>query len=162
DTEAQLRGNSVSFPGHVIPMLPEHLSNGLCSLKPREDRLVMVCEVDIDMNGAMEEYCYYESIIHSHARPTYSELAAVLHPAKTDSEKLVQQRISTRYRPLLPDLKNLYALYKQLLQARAKRGALDFETVETRIVFSEQRRIKEIIPVERNDAHRLIEECMLS
>lgn len=161
DTEAQLRGNSVYFPGHVIPMLPEHLSNGLCSLKPREDRLVMVCEVDIDMNGEMEEYCFYEGIIHSHARLTYTEVAAMLQPAKTDSEKLLQQRISTRYRPLLPDLKNLYALYKQLLQARAKRGALDFETVETRIVFSEQRRIKEIIPVERNDAHRLIEECML-
>jgi ribonuclease R len=161
DAEAQLRGNSVYFPGHVIPMLPEHLSNGLCSLKPREDRLVMVCEIDIDKDGEIEEYCFYEGIIHSHARLTYTEVAAMLQPAKTDSEKLLQQRISDRYRPLLPDLKNLYSLYKQLLQARTKRGALDFETVETRIVFSEQRRIKEIIPVERNDAHRLIEECML-
>ena len=161
DAEAQVRGNSVYFPGHVIPMLPEHLSNGLCSLKPKEDRLVMVCELDISLHGDIEEYCFYEGIIHSKARLTYTEVAAMLQPPKSDTEKLLQQRVSEKHKALLPHLKELYSLYKQLLLVRAERGALDFETVETRIVFSDQRRIKEIIPVERNDAHRLIEECML-
>jgi ribonuclease R len=161
DTEAQIRGNSVYFPGHVIPMLPEHLSNGLCSLKPHEDRLVMVCELEISQSGEIEKYCFYEGIIHSHARLTYTEVAAMLQQPANETEQHLQQRISEKHAVLLPDLKNLYALYKQLLQARKQRGALDFETVETRIIFSEQRRIKEIIPVERNDAHRLIEECML-
>lgn len=162
DAEALVRGTSVYFPGHVIPMLPEHLSNGLCSLKPEEDRLVMVCEMDISKDGAIDGYCFYEAIIYSHARLTYTEVAAMLETPKTDIEKQLQERISHKYAKLLPPLKNLYSLYKQLLQARAKRGALDFDTVETRIIFSEQRRIKEIIPVERNDAHRLIEECMLA
>ena len=161
DLEAQLRGNSVYFPGHVIPMLPEHLSNGLCSLKPKEDRLVMVCELQISGGGDIEDYCFYEGLIHSHARLTYTEVAAMLQAPKTELEETLQARISSKYRALLPHLKHLYALYKQLLQARQQRGAMDFETVETRIVFSEQRRIQEIIPVERNDAHRLIEECML-
>ncbi|MDR2212725.1 MAG: ribonuclease R [Pseudomonadales bacterium] len=161
DVEAQLRGNSVYFPGHVIPMLPEQLSNGLCSLKPNEDRLVMVCELDIDKSGEIEHYCFYESIIHSQARLTYTEVAALLQAPKSQADALLQQRLSEKHAALLPPLKDIYALYKQLLQARSARGALDFETVETRIVFSEQRRIKEIIPVERNDAHRLIEECML-
>src|SRR5688572_20154736 len=161
DTEAQVRGNSVYFPGHVIPMLPEHLSNGLCSLKPHEDRLVMVCELDISQAGEIEKYCFYEGIIHSHARLTYTEVAAMLQQPTTEIEQHLHERISEKHASLLPHLKNLYALYKQLLHARKLRGALDFETVETRIIFSEQRRIKEIIPVERNDAHRLIEECML-
>ncbi|HHX83645.1 MAG TPA: VacB/RNase II family 3'-5' exoribonuclease, partial [Pseudomonadaceae bacterium] len=161
DAEAQQRGNSVYFPGHVIPMLPEHLSNGLCSLKPDEDRLVMVCELDISRQGVIEGYCFYEGIIRSHARLTYTEVAAMLQTPKTEPERVLQQRVSEKHEALLPDLKTLYALYRQLLLSRQERGALDFETVETRIVFSEQRRIKEIIPVERNDAHRLIEECML-
>lgn len=161
DVEGRMRGNSVYFPGHVIPMLPEELSNGLCSLRPHEDRLVMVCEIDITKNGEIDSYCFYEGVIHSHARLTYTEVAAMLQPARSDAEKTLKQRISNKYRELLPPLKSLHALYKQLLAARQKRGALDFDTVETRIIFSEQRRIKEIIPVERNDAHRLIEECML-
>lgn len=161
DAEAQLRGNSVYFPGHVIPMLPEHLSNGLCSLKPKEDRLVMVCEMEIDQAGIMVSYCFYESIIHSQARLTYTEVAAIVQAPNTDVEIAIQQHISAKHTALLPHLDNLYVLYKHLLQARAKRGALDFETTETRIIFSAERRIKEIIPVERNDAHRLIEECML-
>ncbi len=161
DQEAQIRGNSVYFPGHVIPMLPEQLSNGLCSLKPREDRLVMVCEMDISAQGEMSSYCFYEAIIHSHARLTYTEVAAMLQTPKDDIEALLKKRVSEKHSALLPDLKNLYSLYKQLLQSRVKRGALDFESMETRIIFSEQRRIKEIIPVQRNDAHRLIEECML-
>jgi ribonuclease R len=161
DTEAQLRGNSVYFPGHVVPMLPEHLSNGLCSLKPKEDRLVMVCELAIDKDGHISEYSFFEGVIHSHARLTYTEVAAMLQTPQTDTEKTLQHRISEKYSSLLPHLQDVYALYKVLLQARARRGALDIETVETRLIFSEQRRVKEIVPVERNDAHRLIEECML-
>lgn len=161
DTEAQLRGNSVYFPGHVVPMLPEHLSNGLCSLKPKEDRLVMVCELNISKDGQIDSYDFFEGVIHSHARLTYTEVAAMLQTPQTDTEKLLQGRISEKYRSLLPHLQDIYALYKVLLQARAQRGALDIETVETRLIFSEQRRVKEIVPVERNDAHRLIEECML-
>jgi ribonuclease R len=161
DAEATRRGNSVYFPGFVVPMLPEHLSNGLCSLKPREDRLVMVCELAIDKSGSMTGYAFYEAVIHSQARLTYTEVAAMLQTPRSDAEQLLQQRISTKYEALLPHLQALYALYKILLHAREQRGALDFETVETRLVFAEQRKVKEIVPVERNDAHRLIEECML-
>lgn len=161
DTEARLRGTSVYFPGHVVPMLPEHLSNGLCSLKPKEDRLVMVCELNIDKAGQISDYCFYEGVIHSHARLTYTEVAAMLQEPANEAEKTLQQRISQKYSTLLPHLQNLYALYKVLLGARAQRGALDIETVETRLIFSDQRRVKEIVPVERNDAHKLIEECML-
>src|SRR5690606_15998679 len=118
DQEAQARGNSVYFPGHVIPMLPEHLSNGLCSLKPLEDRLVMVCEVDIDKFGEIEQYCFYEGLIHSHARLTYTEVAAILQPPKSESETVLQQRLSEKHAALVPHLKDLYALFKQLLQAR--------------------------------------------
>jgi ribonuclease R len=161
DREAQLRGNSVYFPGFVVPMLPEHLSNGLCSLKPKEDRLVMVCELNIDKAGQISEYNFYEGVIHSHARLTYTEVAAMLQTPKTDIELTLQQRISNKYSALLPHLQSLYSLYKVLLDARSQRGALDIETIETRLIFSEQRRVKEIVPVERNDAHKLIEECML-
>ncbi len=161
DHEAQQRGNSVYFPGHVIPMLPEDLSNGLCSLKPKEDRLVMVCKMEINRDGAISNYTFCEGIIHSHGRLTYTEVAAMLEPPKTDAEKSFQARIQDKNSDLLPDMKNLYALYKVLHQSRKKRGALDFDSTETRIIFSDQKKIKEIIPVERNDAHRLIEECML-
>ncbi len=161
DHEAQQRGNSVYFPGHVIPMLPEDLSNGLCSLKPNEDRLVMVCKMDISRDGNITSYKFCEGIIHSHARLTYTEVAAMLEPAKTETDRRLQQRIQDKHHRLLPDLKALYALYKVLHKSRQQRGALDFDSTETRIIFSEKKKIKEIIPVERNDAHRIIEECML-
>lgn len=161
DTEAQLRGNSVYFPGHVIPMLPEVLSNGLCSLKPKEDRLVMVCKMEIDRNGDIMDYSFCEGVIYSHARLTYTEVAAILQSPTTEQEERLQERVQAKHGELLPDLKNLYNLYKTLNKSRQERGALDFDSTETRIIFSEERKIKEIIPVERNDAHRLIEECML-
>ena len=161
DHEAQQRGNSVYFPGHVIPMLPEEISNGLCSLRPREDRLVMVCKMDINREGVITGYKFCEGIIHSHARLTYTEVAAMLEPVKTDADKRLQQRIQDKHADILPDIKNLYALYKVLNKSRKARGALDFESSETRIIFSEKKKIKEIIAVERNDAHRIIEECML-
>jgi ribonuclease R len=151
DEEAALRGNSVYFPARVVPMLPEALSNGLCSLKPSVDRLAMVCEMELSAAGVLAKYRFYEAVIHSHARLTYTQVAEVLanggHP---DVEK---RRVD--------DLKRLHSLYKVLRAARDERGAIDFDTVETRIIFDERRKIEAIVPVVRNDAHKLIEECML-
>jgi ribonuclease R len=151
DQEASSRGNSVYFPERVVPMLPEALSNGLCSLKPKVDRLAMVCEMQLDSAGSMEGFQFYEAVIYSHARLTYTQVGAALSEGHSkDINKKIQQ-----------DLERLHALYKVLRAAREKRGAIDFETEETRIIFDEQRKIEAIVPVERNDAHKLIEECML-
>lgn len=151
DQEAALRGNSVYFPARVVPMLPEALSNGLCSLKPAVDRLAMVCEMELSAKGVLAKYRFYEAVIHSHARLTYTQVGDVLekgsHP-DVDKKRVV-------------DLKRLHKLYHVLRAARDKRGAIDFETVETRIIFDENRKIDAIVPVVRNDAHKLIEECML-
>jgi len=161
DQEARNRGTSVYFPGHVVPMLPEKLSNGLCSLRPLEDRLVMVCRMQINAQGDITNYDFSEGVIYSHARLTYTEVAALVQAPGNDSQTNIQQRLKDKYAPLVDDLDTLYTLYKILHQAREKRGALDFESVETRIVFTEDRKLAEILEVERNDAHRLIEECML-
>jgi len=151
DEEAAKRATSVYFPERVVPMLPEALSNGLCSLKPQVDRLAMVCEMELNRAGKMTKYAFYESLIHSHARLTYTQVGEVLE--KGSHPDVDKRRV--------PDLKRLHSLYKVLRGARDVRGAIDFETVETRIVFNEQRKIEAIIPVVRNDAHKLIEECML-
>ncbi|MHA6163337.1 ribonuclease R [Pseudomonas sichuanensis] len=158
DTEAQQRGNSVYFPERVIPMLPEELSNGLCSLNPHVDRLAMVCEMTINKAGQMVDYQFYEGVIHSHARLTYNKVSSMLEHSRTREGKALREE----YSAVLPDLKSLYALYKVLLAARHTRGAIDFETQETRIIFGEDRKIDEIRPTVRNDAHKLIEECMLA
>ena len=151
DKEATIRGNSVYFPERVIPMLPEALSNGLCSLKPKVDRLAMVCEMDLSRRGNLVRYRFYESIIHSQARLTYNQVAEVLEEGwHTDVDPAV-----------VPDLQRLQKVYAVLRKAREERGAIDFDTVETRIVFNEERKIDAIVPVQRNDAHKLIEECML-
>ncbi|MEH6588465.1 MAG: ribonuclease R [Halioglobus sp.] len=151
DDEASKRATSVYFPERVVPMLPEALSNGLCSLKPAVDRLAMVCEMEISKAGKLGKYRFYESVIHSHARLTYTQVGEVLengyHP---DVDKARE-----------PDLLRLHSLYKVLRGARDVRGAIDFETVETRIIFDDQKKIDAIVPVVRNDAHKLIEECML-
>ncbi|WPC05679.1 ribonuclease R [Pseudomonas benzenivorans] len=158
DAEAQVRGNSVYFPERVIPMLPEELSNGLCSLNPQVDRLAMVCEISISKTGKMTDYCFYEAVIHSHARLTYNKVSAMLeHPKSSEGKGLRGE-----YKEVLPHLKQLYALYQVLLAARHERGAIDFETQETRIIFGAGRKIAEIRPTQRNDAHKLIEECMLA
>ncbi|RRV15494.1 ribonuclease R [Pseudomonas saudiphocaensis] len=157
DKEAELRGNSVYFPERVIPMLPEELSNGLCSLNPGVDRLAMVCEITLSKSGKMTDYQFYEAVIHSHARLTYNKVSCMLEQPKSTEAK----ELSREYADVLPHLKNLHALFKVLLKARHTRGAIDFETQETRIVFGAGRKISEIKPVERNDAHKLIEECML-
>ncbi len=157
DKEAVVRGNSVYFPERVVPMLPEELSNGLCSLNPHVDRLAMVCEITLSKSGKMTDYQFYEAVIHSHARLTYNKVSAMLEQPKSAEGK----RLSAEYAEVLPHLKQLYSLYKVLLKARHTRGAIDFETQETRIVFGTDRKIAAIKPTERNDAHKLIEECML-
>ncbi len=143
----------MSAPRQVIPMLPEHLSNGLCSINPDVDRLCMACDMTVNAQGVITDYSFHEAVMRSHARLTYTVVAAML----------VDKTAGTpAQRKLLPQLKNLYTLFGKLVKARAKRGAIDFETTETEIIFNEQRKIDRIVPVKRNDAHRVIEECMLA
>jgi ribonuclease R len=153
DREAYERGNSVYFPRRVIPMLPEELSNELCSLKPEVDRLVMVCEMEVSQGGVVRHYEFYPGVIHSHARLTYTRVADALEGREPDPPVPAS---------VMPGLENLYAVFKALLGARRKRGAIDFETVETQMIFDDKGKIERIVPVVRNDAHRLIEECMLA
>jgi ribonuclease R len=154
DREAILRGNSVYFPRRVIPMLPEELSNGLCSLNPQVDRLCMVCDMHISGKGEIGEYRFYPSVMYSHARLTYNQVAEML--AEPDGE------LARSNAAIVPHLQHLYELFQKLLRAREKRGAIDFETVETQMIFTDQGKIERIVPVVRNDAHKLIEECMLA
>lgn len=157
DKEAENRGTSVYFPGHVIPMLPEVLSNGLCSLNPEVDRLAMVCEMTISNRGKISGYKFYEGLIRSHARLTYTRVWEMLDRPLSDEGKALR----SQYRPLMPHVEELYNLYKTLIQVRADRGTIDFETVETQIIFGRNRKIDQIVPAHRNDAHKIIEECML-
>lgn len=161
DNDAVKRGSSVYFPGHVVPMLPEKLSNGLCSLKPDVDRLVLVCELGIAASGESLSSVFYEAVIHSHGRLTYDEVATVLNPSEAEVREKHRLKVRSKYSELVPHIERLNSLFHVLQRFRQSNGAMDFDTVETRIVFGENRKIREIIPVERNDAHRLIEECML-
>ena len=154
DAEATQRSTSVYFPRRVIPMLPEKLSNGLCSLNPEVDRLVLVCDAVIDAHGAIGAYQFYEAVMHSAARLTYDEVWGIL----SNRDVLAQRRREA----LVPQLQHLYELFRVLLKARQARGAIDFDTVETKIVCDAAGRIERIVPRTRNDAHRLIEECMLA
>jgi ribonuclease R len=153
DREAYERGNSVYFPRRVIPMLPEELSNELCSLKPDVDRLVMVCEMEVSSGGVVRHYDFYAGVIHSHARLTYTRVADAIEGREADPPI---------GRDVMLGIENLYAAFKALMGARRKRGAIDFDSVETRMIFDDQGKIERIVRVERNDAHRLIEECMLA
>ncbi|MGF1757464.1 ribonuclease R [Photobacterium sagamiensis] len=152
DTEAVKRGNSVYFPSQVIPMLPEVLSNGLCSLNPQVDRLCMVCEMTVSDSGNLSGYKHYEAVMNSHARLTYTKVSKML-----DGDEELRER----YKPLVPHLEELYAMYKVLKDSRDKRGAIEFETIETKFIFNADRKIDRIEPAERNDAHKIIEECMI-
>jgi ribonuclease R len=154
DREAENRGNSVYFPERVIPMLPEVLSNGLCSLNPEVDRLCMACEMMISQEGKITRSRFVEAVMRSQARLTYTEVAAVV----VENDRSAR----SRYRPLVPRLEELYRLYQVLRAAREARGAIDFESTETRIVFGAGRKIERIVPLVRNDAHKLIEECMIA
>jgi len=152
DKEAINRGNSVYFPDQVIPMLPEELSNGLCSLNPQVDRLCMVSEMTISKKGILTGYKFYEAVMNSHARFTYTKVASILE----GDEALREQ-----YSPLVSHLEELENLYKAFKKARHSRGGMEFETLETRFIFNEYRKIEAIEPIVRNDAHKIIEECMI-
>ncbi|MEN9503319.1 MAG: ribonuclease [Pseudomonadota bacterium] len=154
DREATERGTSVYFPGKVIPMLPEILSNGLCSLNPHVDRLCMVAEIHLGPRGKLLSYNFMEGIMHSAARLTYTKMAQIV----VEQDATVRAAFAPE---LVGHLDDLYALYKVLRKARDRRGAIDFETAETRIIFDAERKIEAIVPTERNDAHKLIEECMI-
>lgn len=154
DREARERGNSVYFPRRVIPMLPEALSNELCSLKPDVDRLCMACDMDISAKGEIRKYAFYPALIHSRARLTYTEVWQWLSDPVSAT--------TTQARALSPHLASLYSLYKLLAKARLARGAIDFDTVELALVFDDRGKIEQIVAAPRNDAHRIIEECMLA
>ncbi|MBT3504797.1 MAG: ribonuclease R, partial [Piscirickettsiaceae bacterium] len=154
DKDAQERGTSVYFPSQVIPMLPEALSNGLCSLNPEVDRLCMVCEMVVDANGQLTSHQFHQGVMNSHARLTYTEVAAML----VDNDATLR----SQYKAVLPGLETMYGLYKAMLSSRHQRGAIDFELTETQFLFDSNRKIDAIVPRERNDAHRLIEEFMVA
>jgi ribonuclease R len=154
DNDAYERATSVYFPRRVIPMLPEKLSNGLCSLNPEVQRLSMVCDMLIREDGELHGYQFYPAVICSHARLTYTEVAAAL--ANTRGPEAAKRR------EIMPQLLHLHEVYRALLKARTRRGAIDFETTETQIVCDENGRIEKIVPRVRTDAHRLIEEAMLA
>lgn len=154
DKEAFDRGNSVYFPRRVIPMLPEALSNGLCSLNPDVERLCMICDMQIDGHGIVKQYKFYPSVMRSKARMTYTKVYDILQNP--------QGELAQEYAWLNPHLQNLYSVYQLLLKQREKRGAIEFESSETIMVFNDQGKIERIEPSLRNEAHRLIEECMLA
>ena len=154
DVDAYERATSVYFPRRVIPMLPEKLSNGLCSLNPEVERLCMVCDMFVTTEGEVSAYQFYPAVMWSHARFTYTEVAAILTNTNGPEALRRKERVG--------DLLNLSEVYRALLVARGKRGAVDFETTETQIVCDESGRIEKIVPRTRNEAHRLIEEAMLA
>ncbi len=153
DKEAFNRGNSVYFPRRVIPMLPEKLSNGLCSLNPNVERLCMACEMNIDYEGQLLNYKFYPATMFSHARMTYTQVGKILEDKN--------QELIEKYAKVIDNINSLYGLYKTLKIARTKRGVMDFDRIESQILFNENGKIDNIVPRQRNDAHKLIEECML-
>ncbi len=154
DKEGLQRGNSVYFPRRVIPMLPEKLSNGICSLNPDVERLAMVCDMSISSTGKIGKYRFYPAVFRSHARLTYNKVWSWLSGQKKPETEVD--------RSVLPHVQDLYKLFSALHKARVQRGAIDFETTETQMLFNDQGKIENIVPVVRNDAHRIIEECMLA
>ncbi len=154
DAEARKRGNSVYFPNQVVPMLPEALSNGVCSLRPDVERLALVCEIALGKRGAVKGYKFYEAVIRSKARMTYTDVAKILVDGEPELRK--------KYRSLQGSLDDLFELYGLLRRRRQQRGSIDLELPETKIIFDSQHKIDRIVPQQRNDAHKLIEECMLT
>ncbi|BGI51038.1 MAG: ribonuclease R [Arsenophonus endosymbiont of Ceratovacuna japonica] len=152
DNEALSRGNSVYFPLRVIPMLPEIISNELCSLKPKVERLCIVCEIQLSVIGKIIAYKFYEAVMRSHVQLTYTKVWKILQGDK---------KLRQSYQDLVPHLEELYRLYKVLYNERIKRGAISFESKEAKFIFNAEKRIAQIDSIERNDAHKLIEECMI-
>ena len=153
DSESYERGNSVYFPHRVVPMLPEAISNGLCSLNPKVERLSMVCEMSIDSLGELLDYKFYSAVMLSHARLTYTQVNEMLENKKSPLRKTFSN--------VTDNIDFLYGLYKTLRISRQKRGVMDFDRIESQILFDNKGKIKDIVASSRNDAHRLIEECML-
>jgi len=153
DNDAIDRGNSVYFPRRVVPMLPEALSNGLCSINPDVERLCMTCEMNIDSEGNLLDYKFYPAVMLSHARLTYTKVSQILEHH--------DQALTSEYASVLDNLNTLYDLYKALKAARTKRGVMDFDRIESQILFDDNGKIDDIVASVRNDAHKLIEECML-
>lgn len=154
DQEALNRSTSVYFPERVIPMLPEILSNGLCSLNPAQDRLCMVCELQINHQGQVLRSRFFDAVMRSHARLTYTEVAGMVVKGN--------KKLQKKYQPLLPHLQELFALFQAMRKQRETRGAMDFDTQESQILFDSDRKIKQIIPLVRNEAHQMIEEFMIA
>jgi len=153
DRSAVERGNSVYFPGRVIPMLPEVLSNGLCSINPKVDRFCMVCDMIVSESGSINSYRFYDAVMRSHARLIYDDVAKML-----SGDKALRQQ----YQDLVPHLENLNKLYRAFSKQRKVRGTIEFETTDTVIEFGPDKKIQSIVPLLRNDAHKHIEECMIS
>ncbi|OYQ81709.1 ribonuclease R [Ignatzschineria sp. F8392] len=153
DQDAYLRSTSVYFPNYVVPMLHPKLSNGICSLNPDVDRLTMVAELTINQEGDLVEYQFFEGVMRSHARLTYELVQKII-----DGDEILRES----YQTLVPHLDHLYALYKILRRAREERGTIDFETVETLILYDNDGEIEKIVPDARFDAHKIIEECMIT
>ncbi len=158
DEEASERATSVYFPERVIPMLPEALSNGICSLNPHQDRLVMVCEMEVDRRGELEGYHFYEAVIHSQARLTYDHVWQWLQGDKD----IIEAHCTGDSSRVAKSLTQLNKAYQAFRSARKRRGAMDIETIEPRFEFGDDKKIERIVPYQRNDAHRIIEECMLA
>ena len=154
DIEAVNRGTSVYFPGFVVPMLPETLSNGICSLKPKVDRLCFVCDMRISFDGTVTKSKFYEAVMRSHARLTYNQVWKAI--GENDAESIEQVG------SLMPQIQKLHQLYEVLSKARAQRGAIEFGSSEVRFVLDNTGAVVQAGMLERNDAHRLIEECMIA
>lgn len=159
DDEAQLRATSVYFPGFVVPMLPETLSNGICSLNPKLDRLCFCCDMQVGRDGVVRESRFYEAVMHSHARLTYTDVWNAVGEGIPEDE---HQAALAKIGPLLPQIQRLYQLYKLFDKARAKRGAIEFESGEVRFVLDAKGEVTQAGMLQRNDAHKLIEECMIA
>jgi len=159
DDEAQKRATSVYFPGFVVPMLPETLSNGICSLNPKVDRLCFVCDMQVDRNGEVTESKFYEAVMNSHARLTYTQVwNAVGEGIADDAREEALGQIGS----LLPNIQRLHQLYRILSKARERRGAIEFESSEVRFVLGAKGEVVQAGMLQRNDAHKLIEECMIA
>ncbi|WP_133498883.1 ribonuclease R [Cognatilysobacter terrigena] len=159
DEEAQKRATSVYFPGFVVPMLPETLSNGICSLKPKVDRLCFVCDMQIDRKGQVTSSKFYEAVMHSHARLTYTQVWNAIGDGIPDDARAEALGVIGS---LLPNIQNLHQLYGNLAKARERRGAIEFESGEVRFVIGPQGEVVQAGMLQRNDAHKLIEECMIA
>jgi len=164
DEEAQKRGTSVYFPHRVVPMLPEQLSNELCSLKPHVDRLALVCEMSISSKGKISKFLFCEAVIQSHARLTYNQVSQFISGTEDEQNKNYPNwpKISEQHPELAKPLTELHSLYKSLFANRQDRGALEFDTAETDILFDQHGHIASVVPIVRNEAHRIIEEMMLA